>query len=61
MNDNASARPLKARITHARQVRWMEAAVAFMEDGESPAGVPPLLCGGWKVLSGSIVAAPAAR
>ena len=38
MNDKATT-PLKARITHAQQVRWMEAAVAFMEEGESPAGV----------------------
>jgi len=39
MNDNAPARPVKARITHGAQQRWLEDAHGFLQNGESPAAI----------------------
>lgn len=39
MIDNAPTRPVKARITHGQQQRWKDEAAAFIEHGESDAGI----------------------
>jgi hypothetical protein len=39
MHSSATPQPARTRITHAQQVRWQEEAAAFIEHGESPAGI----------------------